>query len=251
MKKLAVVIMAAGKGTRMNNPDKAKVMYEIVGEPLISHVVKLAKNINADKIISIVGFKKEEVTEFLYLNFENILIAVQEPQLGTGHAVMQTENYLNDFGGDVLVLSGDVPLLKIETIEKLFKLHSETNSVATILTGKLKDPTGYGRIIRNSENNVIAIVEHKDANDEIKKINEINSGIYIFNSLELFKSLKNLKNNNAQKEYYLPDVFKDFFNLNMKISAMIIEDFNEVNGINTIEQLNETEKYFKRINKIN
>lgn len=262
-RKIAVVILAAGLGKRMKNPEKPKVMFSLAGKPLIQYVVELALKINAERIIPIVGHRREQVIEFvtdllpklpspaeggseeLPAGSEDVSnaifdFAIQEPQLGTGHAVMQTEQFLKDFDGEVLVLSGDVPLLSYETIERLIDEHFSNNRFATLLTAIFKDPTGYGRIIRDSNGNFEKIVEHRDATDEQKQINEMNPAIYIVNCKVLFDSLKRVTTDNDQKEYYLTDIFN--FIPKDKIGTVITENEIEVTGINSAEQLMEMEK---------
>lgn len=262
-RKIAVVILAAGLGKRMKNPEKPKVMFSLAGKPLIQYVVELALKVNAERIIPIVGHHREQVIEFitdllpklpspaeggseeLPAGSEDVSnaifdFAIQEPQLGTGHAVMQTEQFLKDFDGEVLVLSGDVPLLSYETIERLIDEHFSNNRFATLLTAIFKDPTGYGRIIRDSNGNFEKIVEHRDATDKQKQINEMNPAIYIVNCKVLFDSLKRVTTDNDQKEYYLTDIFN--FIPKDKIGTVITENEIEVTGINSAEQLMEMEK---------
>jgi UDP-N-acetylglucosamine pyrophosphorylase len=164
---------------------------------------------------------------------------VQEPQLGTGHAVMQAEAALEGFSGDVVVLSGDVPLLTGETMRALLAEHRATRASATVLTAMLDDPTGYGRIIRNSEGAVTAIVEQKDASDEQRAIREINSGIYVFECEPLFAGLRRITPNNAQKEYYLTDVFAYLWERKLPVRAVVAPDAREIQGVNTFAQLEE------------
>lgn len=265
-KKLAVVILAAGLGKRMKNPEKPKVLFTLYGKPMIQYVVELALKINAERIIPIVGHKREQVIEFLTgllphlpspseggseelpAGSEDISnavfdFAVQEPQLGTGHAVMQTEEFLKDFDGEVLILSGDVPMLRFETVERLIKEHLSNNRLATMLTAIFKDPTGYGRIIRSSNGSFEKIVEHRDATDEEKKINEMNPAIYIVNRKVLFDSLKKISPENNQNEYYLTDIFN--FIPKEKIGTVVTEDEIEVTGINSADQLLDMEKVLK------
>lgn len=247
--KLATVILAAGKGKRMKNPDKSKVMFDLSGKPLIQYVVELALKIHSDKIVLIVGHQKQSVIDFVNEKFSadisRIKFAHQDEQLGTGHAVMQTYEELKDFDGDVLILSGDVPLLKYETIEKFLSFHQSNNFKASLLSAIFEDPFGYGRIIRDDKLNFVDIKEEKDSSEEEKKIKEINSGIYIIESKLLFEAIKTLKTDNAQGEYYLTDVFKYFKNNGIKIGAVPVDNNIEICGINTIEQLKELEeKYF-------
>lgn len=236
--KFVTVIMAAGKGTRMKS-DLAKVLHPLNGKPMIHYVIQLARDLGSDRVIAIIGHQKERVKEVL--SDEHIEFAVQEPQLGTGHAVMQTESLLEHYDGPVLVLSGDVPVLTHATMKHLVDLHHRESAVATVLTTHMPDPTGYGRVIRRADGSVQKTVEHKDASDHERKINEINSGIYMFQSKALFGALKRINSNNAQNEYYLPDVLKIFIDEGKKVCAYITEDHREISGINTVEQLKEAE----------
>ncbi len=247
--KLAVTILAAGLGKRMKSPNKPKVMFEICGRPMIQYVVELALDVNADKIIPIVGHHREQVIDFLNNLYpdEGIEYAVQAEQLGTGHAVMQTESLLKDFDGEILILSGDVPLLKLETVEKLIDEHYENNNDATLLTTVFRDSSGYGRVVRDQSGNFVKIVEEKDATGEEKKIKEINPAIYIVNSKVLFESLKKITPENNQKEYYLTDIFR--FIPKEKIRTVVTDDELEVTGVNSIEQLAEMEKAMESQNE--
>jgi UDP-N-acetylglucosamine diphosphorylase/glucosamine-1-phosphate N-acetyltransferase len=239
---LAAVIMAAGKGTRMNDPSKAKVMYEALGKPMAHYVVDLAVKLKASQVILIVGYQREAVIRYFQQSHPKVEIVVQEEQMGTGHAVMQTESVLKDFIGDVVILSGDVPLLAVESMQELIEYHYESGAKASILTSDFEDPTGYGRIIRNSDGSVKRIVEHKDATDEERRVKEINSGIYIFDSKKLFASLKHISPQNVQNEYYLTDVFEYFWKRQWKVSALKTLHGEEIMGVNTIDQLEEVKQ---------
>ncbi|MCX7833993.1 MAG: sugar phosphate nucleotidyltransferase [Ignavibacteria bacterium] len=243
---LATLILAAGKGKRMKNPEKAKVMYTLKGKPLIAYVIDLSLEIESDRIIAIVGHQRKSVIDFITSNYKSnkISFAIQEEQLGTGHAVMQTYSQMKDFNGDVLILSGDVPLLKTSSIKKFLNFHIKNNFDASLISAKLDNPFGYGRIIRDDNNNLLDIREEKDANNEERKINEINSGIYIVKSNILFDALKKVTPDNAQKEYYLTDIFHQFAKNKNKIGAFLIDNPVEILGINTIEQLQELENLF-------
>lgn len=238
---LAVAIMAAGKGTRMKDPSNAKVMYELLGKPMIHYVVDLAYNLKADRVIVIVGYQREAVINYICKSYPKIEVAVQAEQLGTGHAIMQTETALHDFHGDVIVLSGDVPLLTVKSMQQLLEHHVQTHASATILTARINDPAGYGRIIRNNDDSVKKIIEHKDATEEERQVKEINSGIYIFNKEKLFAGLHQITPNNIQKEYYLTDVFEYYWKNNWRVSALKTTSVDEIRGINTLEQLKEAE----------
>ena len=236
---LAVVIMAAGKGTRMKNPDMAKVMYPINGKPMVEYVVNLAMKLHAAKIIVIVGWQRDSVIQHLAGIAKEVVCVEQTPQLGTGHAVMQAESVLHDFKGDVLVLSGDVPLLSKATVRRLVDYHWAQTAAATVLTTELDDPTGYGRILRNPDGSIRRIVEQRDATEEELRVREINSGIYVFDTVRLFEALRHVTPANDQKEYYLTDVFEYFWQHALRVGAVLTEDLHEVMGINTIAQLEE------------
>jgi UDP-N-acetylglucosamine pyrophosphorylase len=233
-KKLAVVIMAAGKGTRMKNPDIAKVMYTVDERPMVEHVVDLALRLHSLKTVVIVGWQKDSVIQHLEKAGKPVVCVEQSPQLGTGHAVMQAEASLNGFTGDVLVLSGDVPLLTERTTRALIEHH------------RLDDATGYGRVLRNAKGDVVGIVEHKDASEQQRQIREINSGIYLFSKEKLFEGLKHITPDNAQKEYYLTDVFRYFWKHHLPVRAVPADDPMEVGGINTLQQLDEARAAYGR-----
>lgn len=242
---LAAVIMAAGKGTRMRNPDKAKVMFSVGGLPMVHHVINQAKNSGAERVIVIVGFCKDDVKDYIRSQFSDTVQTVeQNQQLGTGHAVLQALPALAGFQGDVLVLSGDVPLLSSNTITSLRNYHNSQGASATILSVSCSNPTGYGRIVRDENNSVLKIVEQKDANELELKISEINSGIYLFNCSDLVSTLTKVQNNNAQNEYYLTDVIGILVGLGKTVSAYLSNDFAEIQGVNTPEHLAEVEFAF-------
>ena len=234
MKDMATVILAAGKGKRMKS-DLPKVLHPLNGRPMIHYVIDIAEEIGSKMTILIIGHKKELVMEAT--KDRKVVYVTQEQQLGTGHAVLQTKPYFIDFKGSVLVLSGDVPLLRAESLKKLIEIHNRDNPLATLLTAEMDDPSGYGRIIRNDQGFVKQIVEDKDASKEIKKIKEINVGIYIFDSASLFETLPLLNNDNSQGEYYLPDVIKIYVERKEKVAAVLTADVEETHGINSMEQL--------------
>jgi UDP-N-acetylglucosamine pyrophosphorylase len=236
---LAVVIMAAGKGTRMKNPDVAKVMYTINDRPMIDYVVDLALAMHALRTVAIVGWQKESLVTHLAAEYQGVQWAEQSPQLGTGHAVMQAEKPLDGFEGDVLVLSGDVPLLLRATVQSLVDRHGRERAAATVLTAMLDDATGYGRILRDADGRVERIVEQKDATEEQLSIREINTGIYVFAKDALFAGLRHITPNNAQNEYYLTDVFQYLWRNKLPVHAVVAGDPREVQGINTVQQLDE------------
>ncbi len=244
---LAVVILAAGKGKRMNNPDVPKVMTKLAGTPLIGHVLEQVKRIGAKKIIVIIGHQKESIIEYANKEFSGMLDFVEQiDQLGTGHAVLQAEPLLVSFKGNVLILSGDVPLLRAAAIKSFIEKHhnSKPPAAASVLTAMLDNPKGYGRIVRSSDKKFLRIVEDRDASSEEAEIPEVNSGIYIVKSHELFDALHEIGNNNAQREYYLTDVIAVLRQKNIECNAIIADDPDELNGINTIEELERMEKCY-------
>ena len=227
------VIMAAGKGTRMKS-EKSKLVQKIYDKELVKRVTELAKKIGSDETIAVVGHLREQVQEVLG---DSVEYAYQEELLGTGHAVMQAENYLKGKDGKVLILYGDVPIIRPETLRNLIKKSIENKEYATLLTAIYDNPTGYGRIIRDVGGNIKGIVEEKDANEIQKEIKEINSGIYVFDIKELLIALKKIKPNNAQGEYYLTDVIKIMNDKGLKTGAVIVEDNTEILGVNDRTQL--------------
>lgn len=249
-KKLAIIILAAGKGKRMNNPELPKVLVKLKDKPLLHYVIELSEMINANPIINVIGHHKEKVIDFLNNYTQNstslnlIKYCVQSEQLGTGHAVQQAENLLNNFEGDILILSGDVPLLKSETINKFFELHTSAKSNLSVLSSDTQNPFGYGRIVRNSNGTFEKIIEERDADSEIKKITEINSGIYLVEKDLLFESLNYIKNENAQEEYYLTDIIEICKKNGKRVNAFNIADFDEIQGVNSQEDL---EKLIKKL----
>jgi UDP-N-acetylglucosamine diphosphorylase/glucosamine-1-phosphate N-acetyltransferase len=239
MSGISTVILAAGKGKRMNS-DLPKVLHSLNGRPMIHYVIDVAEEIGSEKIVVIVGHKKELILEAT--KGRNVVFVEQKEQLGTGHAVLQTRPLFQNYKGDILVLSGDVPLLTADSLKNLIKIHDQQKPLATLLTAELDDPKGYGRIVRNAAGYVEKIVEDKDADDIIRQIKEINVGIYIFQSESLFETLPMVKNDNRQGEYYLPDVIKMYVERNKKIAAVLTPDVEETHGINDVNQLKHAEQ---------
>ncbi len=244
-KKLSVIIMAAGKGTRMQS-DIPKVLHKISGKTLLNHVITTAKDLNPDNIIVIIGYKSTLVKQSIVE--DNILFSLQKNQYGTGHAVMQAENHLRMFKGNTLVLSGDVPLINSSTLTSLLAKHELGEFDACMLTANMKNPYGYGRVIRNNKGNLEKVQEHKDCDHNELKIDEINSGIYVFDNQKLFELLPKLSNQNIQSEYYLPDVLSMIVQEKGKIGLEKIKNNIEIQGVNTIEQLSHLEKIYEKNN---
>ena len=217
-----------------------KVLHKLNGKPLLDHVLDESELLNPREIILVVGFKKEHVISHTKnrINLKNV---TQIEQLGTGHAVLQTEEFLKDKKGHILILYGDVPNIKASTLEPIIDDHIKNNRDLTLITAELDDPTGYGRIIRDKNARLLKIVEEKDCNDNEKKIKEWNPGIYIFKIPEVFEILNSIKANNASKEYYLTDAIGLAQQSNLQIKAIKIANSDEVLGINTAGQLEELE----------
>ena len=244
MSDLHVIIMAAGRGTRMNDPELPKVMVELGGRPMIARVLDRAIELDAATIVPIIGYRGDIVRDFIDESFSTarIVVAEQKEQLGTAHAVIQAMPHLEGKSGDALVLSGDVPMITTATLRALVEHHRSRGAEATMLTVELDDPHGYGRVVRKENGQLDSVVEHKDADEEEQKIREINSGIYLF-SLELLREmLPKVDNDNANGEYYLPDVLSLAVAAERDCEAYLSSDSVEISGINNREQLAEAEE---------
>jgi bifunctional UDP-N-acetylglucosamine pyrophosphorylase / glucosamine-1-phosphate N-acetyltransferase len=246
MSKRYAIILAAGQGTRMKSK-LYKVLHPVCGKPMVQHVVDQISNLQIENIVTIIGHGAELVKAQLG---DKSSYALQAEQLGTAHAVIQASDALQDKEGTTIVVCGDTPLIKAETMESLFQHHLANGAKASVLTAKADDPTGYGRIIRNSAGHVEKIVEHKDASDEERQVVEINTGTYCFDNQALFNALKNVSNDNVQGEYYLPDVIEILKKQGEVVVAYQTNDFNETLGVNDRVALAEAEMTMKkRINE--
>ena len=232
MESLKAVILAAGKGTRMES-DLPKVIHTIDEKPMVEYVIAAVKEAGIEDICLIVGYKAEQVKEAVT---SAVTYAYQEEQLGTGHAVKCAGDFIGE-QGDVLVLCGDTPLITGKTIKSAMDFHKKSNNQMTVISAMVEEPTGYGRIIRDSEGNFVKNVEHKDATEEERKSKEINSGMYIFHASDLQSALAKINNNNAQGEYYLPDALEIIKKEGGRVDAYILEDADEMAGVNTKAQL--------------
>ncbi len=222
------IILAAGKGTRMKS-DLPKVLHKVAGISMLEHVFRSVAAIAPEKTVTVVGHKAELVEQVLAGQTEFVR---QTEQLGTGHAVMMAEPVLEGLAGQTLVIAGDTPLITGENLKNLINFHVNHKNVATILTAEAENPFGYGRIVRNQHEEVIKIVEQKDASDFEKQIKEINTGTYVFDNARLFEALKNINTNNAQGEYYITDVIGIFRENGEKVGAYTLKDFDESLGVN-------------------
>jgi bifunctional UDP-N-acetylglucosamine pyrophosphorylase/glucosamine-1-phosphate N-acetyltransferase len=231
-----IVILAAGKGTRMKS-GLPKVLHRAAGLPLIDHVLRTAHSLQPSSTVVIVGHQAELLKDALGKR-PGLSLATQEPQLGTGHALLQAEPALRGARGTVVLLSGDVPLLRAETLERLRDVHQRSSAAATVLTAMVDEPHGYGRIVRDG-GDIAAIVEHKDASDAQRAIREINSGIYAFDLAPLFDALREIGSSNAQGEYYLPDLVTIYRARGLKVETVVLEDAREILGVNSRQELAE------------
>ncbi|MFR5661809.1 MAG: bifunctional UDP-N-acetylglucosamine diphosphorylase/glucosamine-1-phosphate N-acetyltransferase GlmU [Limosilactobacillus mucosae] len=239
------IILAAGKGTRMKSK-LYKVLHQVCGKTMVEHVLGQLEEAKIDNIVTVVGYGAETVEQTLG---NRTKYALQKQQLGTGHAVMQTESLLGDQEGETLIVSGDTPLFTAATFNKMFEYHEQRHAAVTILTSVAPDPTGYGRIVRNDVGIVERIVEQKDATHEEQEIHEINTGVYCFDNQKLFQALKLINNDNAQGEYYLTDVIGILKNHGEIVTAYRMADFDESMGVNDRVALARANKIMrKRIN---
>lgn len=232
------IILAGGKGTRMKT-DAPKVMCEVIFEPMIKYVVDAVKDAGADDICVITGYKHEIVEGYLSSYDSEIKTALQEPQLGTGHAVMQARDFISAHrDDDILILNGDGPLMDADTINKAYDYHKQNNNAITLISAIVEDTNGIGHIKRDENGVLERIIEHKDANEEQKKINESNAGTYWFNGSELLYALDRITNNNAQNEYYLTDSLEILIKKGMNAGAYVCENNEAILGANDRKQLN-------------
>jgi len=242
--KRAAIILAAGKGKRMKS-DLPKVLHEIDGRPMVKMVIDTLVDMEFDRIVVVIGHKGELVQQAL-ADYP-VEFAWQREQLGTGHAVMMTREILGDFDGTTLVAAGDVPFLSAASIDRLFAIHAQYGAAGTCLSALFDDPTGYGRIVRDGDSDMLKeIIEHKDASEEVRAIKEINSGTFCFDNLRLFESLDQIDRNNAQSEFYLTDTIKVMHDSGLRVAVIPAENPDEVLGVNSVEQLTEVAGRFGR-----
>lgn len=236
------IVLAAGKGTRMKSK-KYKVLHDVAGKTMIEHVIDNVKQSGVEQLVTIVGHGAQNVKETLG---DASLYSFQEEQLGTAHAVKMASEHLKDKQGTTLVVCGDTPLITATTLKSMIEHHEHTKAQATVLSATTENPFGYGRILRDSAQQLTKIVEQKDASETERQINEISSGIFAFDNQILFEKLELVKNENAQKEYYLPDVLSLILEDEGIVEIYHTDDFEEIMGVNDRVMLSEAEKAFKK-----
>ena len=247
MQELGVILMAAGQGTRMRS-SLPKVLHPVCGKPLLLHALATARELSPARIALVIGHGAEQVRRAC--SADDVDWVVQQQQLGTGHAVMCAEHAFRDFAGDIVILSGDVPLIRASTLLGLIERHRRQGAALTLLTAALDQPAGYGRILRDGGGRLIGIVEEKDASDRQRKINEVNAGVYVASAPFVFAALKSVKNHNRQAEYYLPDVVAAGIAQGKIVETVRVEDSREMRGVNNREELAFMEKTLREsINK--
>lgn len=236
---VTALVLAAGQGTRMNS-DLAKVLHEMSGAPLLAHVLAALEQLGVGRTLVVIGHQADRVrAAFPGAGVDWVL---QAEQRGTGHAVLMAGPMLQDFQGTLLVVCGDTPLLRAATLDDLLSRHRETQAAVTVLTTRVPDPTGYGRMIRDAQGDVVGIVEERDATPEQKRIDEINSAVYAFDYPALEQVLSRLTAHNSQGEYYLTDTVRLLIAAGRKARAVLAPDYRELLGINTVAQLEEAER---------
>lgn len=235
------IVLAAGKGTRMKS-NKSKVMHSIIDRPMLAYIIEALREVHVERIVVVVGYQADSIKK----TFPDVEFALQEPQLGSGHAVMQATQ-LKDEEGDTIVINGDGPCIQPETLEKLFATNKDAS--LTLLTSVLENGAHYGRIVRNEDGAVTGIVEAKDCSEEQKKICEINAGMYCFKNKDLFDNLDKLTTNNAQHEYYITDLVQILTDQGKLVKGYVVEDRDEVMGINDCVELHKAYEWMR--NRIN
>lgn len=236
-KEIRAVVLGAGKGTRMRS-NLPKVLHEIFAKPLLGWVLdSINKLPYKNESIVVIGHGASDVEDYLNHNYKYVKTTLQKEQLGTGHAVAQAIPMLHGYLGTLIITCGDTPLITSDTLYKLIKYHEENNADLTVMTTKFDDPTGYGRIIRSQTDEVLKIVEQKDATEEQKQIKEVNTGVYCLNWAKIRKAFNELSNNNAQGEYYLTDIVKWARQNQYKVLGYVAKDSDEIYGINSRQNL--------------
>ena len=243
----STIILAAGKGTRMK-ADLAKVLHSIGGVPMLSYPVAAARAAGSKKIVAVIGHQAELIRELF--QGKNLIFVEQKELLGTGHAVLQAQKAFSRRNETIIILCGDVPLIRHQTLKRLYERKKQDNAAVVVLTAIVDNPAGYGRVIKAEDGQILKIVEEKDATQEEKLNHEINTGTYCVESRFLFDAVKRLKNKNAQKEYYLTDIIEIARQEGIRATSLPVSDPLEVMGVNTAKELRLAEMIVKgRINE--
>lgn len=233
MEKMKAVILAAGKGTRMKS-DLPKVVHTIHGKCLVDYVIDAARGAGAQDICLVVGYKQDVVCSSI--SHQDVAFVLQPEQLGTGHAVKCAREFLGD-SGTTMILFGDTPLITARTLGRLAQYHAQHENAVTVLSARVDEPDGYGRIIRDAQGDFVKSVEHKDASEQERESHEINSGMYLFDTALLKEALDQLRPNNVQGEYYLPDTLEIIKAKGLRVDAFMLESPEDITGVNDQEQL--------------
>ena len=244
-KNLSVVVLAAGKGKRMKS-EIPKVLHQICGKPMLYYILSLAGKLNPKNIFAVIGYKRELVSDYIKINFPEVKTIIQKDQLGTAHAVSMLKKQKEDLGKNILILPGDCPLIDVETLRKLIENKIDSGSAVCIITSQVPDPEGYGRIIKDKKGSIVRIVEETDASPDEKKINEVNSSFYYFDTESLFKNIEEINTQNTQQEYYLTDIIEVLIKNGEEVCCFEAADYMEVMGINDRIQLNRAENIMLR-----
>lgn len=246
--KLASIVLAAGEGKRLKSK-LPKALHQVCGKPMLQHIVDTLRRMRSEPIVLVVGYAREHIQQS-FAGDDEVQFVYQEVRGGTGHAVLTAAPVLADWDGDILVLNGDCPLIREETLRRLAERHRRADAAATILTAILDDPTGYGRVLRSDDDDVLGIVEHRDCNRYERKIPEINAGFYCFKAADLFPALQLLRPNNDQAELYLTDVIQILVQAGKRVEAYTVPDPTETFGVNDRVQLAVAERILRqRINE--
>jgi bifunctional UDP-N-acetylglucosamine pyrophosphorylase/glucosamine-1-phosphate N-acetyltransferase len=253
MNNLDVIVLAAGKGVRMKS-DIPKVLHLLCGKPMIEHVIETILNLNPNRIYLVVGYQSDKIKEFVNEKFisklNKIEFVTQEQQLGSGHAVRCVTSYIKDTDGDILIMYGDTPLITNKTLDKLITTHKKNNNDLTLLTARVNNPFGYGRIITDEKANVVEIKEELDLSDIEKEIKEINVGVYCIRKELIIKNIDKIKINERKNEYYFTDIVKILYQQNKKIKVVLTDNNDEIIGINTKDEIIHAEKLLQERFKI-
>ncbi|GBD06265.1 Bifunctional protein GlmU [bacterium HR21] len=234
---VAAVVLAAGKGKRIGHPHLPKALLPLDGRPLLDYVLSQLLHLSLQRVLVVVGFRGEQVVEYLREHFPAVESVWQAEQLGTGHAVWQTAPQLQGFPGDVLVLPADIPLVRAQSLEQLIRAHRTHGASVSVLTTRMPDPTGYGRIVRDPSGAFLRIVEERDASPEERALQEVNTGILLARAEWLYRLLPELRPENAQREYYLTDLVALCRHRGAPVWAELVPDWEQFQGVNTWEEL--------------